>query len=141
MMKSLRVFLLAVLVSASFSIEAQTSSEQVIRDDLNTHMVPFLTERLTESPANKTASESDVQVAAERTSSVIIDCFMRELELLALSNNIDRATFMDAMAFAIQWDSDHQFIRQMAGADQLTSGAEACVQGILESEGLDVKGR
>ena len=139
MSRPVQAFVAAIAYLLTFTALAQSPSEAVVRNFLLEEVRPHIVHTSAEQTRKSGLDRSENRAFAERASAAIVECFMEELELLALTNNIERTLFMDALAFAIAWDTDDEFIRQFEGSELLTANARACIEHGLIVEGVEVR--
>lgn len=132
------VLVAAVTCLLALAAVAQSPGEGVVRNFLLEEVRPHIVDTTTEQTRTSGLDQADNLASADRASAAIVECFMKELELLALTNNVERTLFMESLAFAIAWDTDDEFIRQFKGFERLAVNARACIEHGLIVEGVEV---
>ena len=135
MIKHLGVFVLGLVLAAPALSNAQTASENLIRNHIVSEFRDFSRRAVVQSTKLGLA-DSDVDRAASEVSAAVADCLMLELEVMALTNNISKHTFMDALAFAIVWQTDTEFLKSLKGYEHLQNNARTCMESGFESQGV-----
>ena len=133
------VLVIAVILAWPAPSRAQMASEELIHSYFLGELQRYTIKRATQATMKTGLNESEARAAAVNASQAVIECFMTELELIAMTNNIDRTLFMDSLAFAIVWGTEQEFINQLEGVKHFGEGARQCLQKNFESRGINIK--
>jgi hypothetical protein len=139
MMERFSILVLTVILALPALSNAQSTSEDQIRSHYVALLQDYASRRAVRENAESGLTDSDMNRATAVASGAVIDCFMAKLEVIALTNNIDKHTFMDALAFAIAWKSESEFFDNLKGVEHLGKQAKQCVDGEFKTRGIRLK--
>ena len=90
MAMTLRAFVLLAILAFPIFVSAQASSDDIVRNYIIEKLQPHVVSNAIEQAEESGQDRDDNKAAAERALGPIVDCLMREVELLAAANNIEQ---------------------------------------------------
>lgn len=140
MIERFHFLVLAVILAVPALSCAQSASEELISSHYLAKLQDYSSRRAVLDTSETGLADRDADRAAAVASRAVRDCFLRELEVIALTNSIDKHIFMDALAFSIVWRSESEFFQSFQGVEHLGNAAMQCVESGFKSQGIRLKG-